>query len=425
VSDIVISAHSIGKQYQIGVDRKRHPTLRDSVADLMKAPFRRRGGARPKEESFWALKDVSFEVRQGDVVGVVGRNGAGKSTLLKVLSRITEPSEGYADISGRIGSLLEVGTGFHPELTGRENVYLNGAILGMRKQEITRKFDEIVAFAEIEKFLDTPVKRYSTGMYMRLAFAVAANLNPEILLVDEVLAVGDAAFQQKCLGKMGSVARQGRTVMFVSHNMSAVQSLCARCLYFEAGRLKVAGSVQEGVRAYHQSFSGEPPAISSTAEVAIGNLRLNGQVIPQIRSDEPTRVEFDVRFRVACSGFRVFVILDTAQGTRVLHLVADDRKLRRIDGPGFYRVKLMIPPTNLVSGAYSIHAKVIGNGVGLSGRYFSDNILVMIDSVYDPEAALGVLSPAVEWSAEPIRRGESAVTDECALPVESDGVPYA
>jgi len=295
----------------------------------------------------------------------------------------------------------------------------------MHRHEITRKFDEIVSFAEIEKFLDTPVKRYSTGMYMRLAFAVAANLDPEILLVDEVLAVGDAAFQQKCLGKMGSVARQGRTVLFVSHNMSAVQSLCTRCLYFEAGRLKVAGKVQDGVRAYHQSFSDESPVVSSTSEVAIANLRLNGQAVPRIRSDAPTRIEFDVLFRVAFSGFRVFVILDNAQGTRVLHLVADDQKLLNIDGPGLYRIRLLIPPTCLVTGAYSIHAKVICNGVGLKGRYFSDNILVMIDSLYDPEAALGMLSPAVEWSADATVSGEKRVTPEPVCPTERDGIPYA
>jgi lipopolysaccharide transport system ATP-binding protein len=399
-NDIVISSDGIGKLYQIGANQQRNPTLRDSLAEMVKAPFRRRAARRRKDETIWALRDVGFEVRRGDVVGVIGRNGAGKSTLLKILSRITEPTVGHVDITGRVGSLLEVGTGFHPELTGRENVYLNGAILGMHKREIESKFDEIVAFAEIEKFLNTPVKRYSTGMYMRLAFAVAANLNPEILLVDEVLAVGDAAFQQKCLGKMGSVAREGRTVMFVSHNMSAVQSLCTRCLVFENGLLKVSGTVQEGVRAYHQSFSVDATIASTSAEVAIANVRLNGQAVPQVRSDEPVRVDFDVRFNVPFSGFRIFVILDQAQGTRVLHLVTDDRKLHSIDGPGLYHLSLQIPPTWLASGAYSVHVKVICNGIGLKGRYFSDSVLVMMDSPYDPESAVGVLSPAVTWSAE-------------------------
>src|SRR5581483_8501340 len=196
-----------------------------------------------KRETFWALKDVSFEVKVGEALGIIGRNGAGKSTLLKILSRITRPTTGYADVYGRVGSLLEVGTGFHPELTGRENIYLNGAILGMTRRDIQRRFDEIVAFAEVENFLDTPVKRYSSGMYMRLAFAVAAHLEPEILVVDEVLAVGDAEFQKKCLGKMGDVAKEGRTVLFVSHNMNAVEHLCQRVLLFQSGRL--AGSFND------------------------------------------------------------------------------------------------------------------------------------------------------------------------------------
>ena len=203
---------------------------------------------------FWALKDVSFDVQPGEVIGIIGRNGAGKSTLLKLLTRITEPTSGEAIINGRVGSLLEVGTGFHPELTGRENVYMNGTILGMKKREIDAKFDEIVAFSELEKFIDTPVKRYSSGMYVRLAFSVAAHLEPEILLVDEVLAVGDAAFQKKCLGKMGDVAKEGRTILFVSHNMAAVETLCARCAVFRNGRLDCLGEVQEGVARYLQEI---------------------------------------------------------------------------------------------------------------------------------------------------------------------------
>ena len=213
-------------------------------------------------DTIWALKDVSFEVKHGEVLGLIGRNGAGKSTLLKILSRITEPTAGRAEIHGRVGSLLEVGTGFHRELTGRENIYLNGAILGMRKAEIDRKFDEIVAFAEVEKFLDTPVKRYSSGMYVRLAFAVAAHLEPEILLVDEVLAVGDAAFQKKCLGKMDAVAKEGRTVLFVSHNMAAVSRLCARALWIDQGQVKHLSSPEEVVAAYLASTAQEAPHVS-------------------------------------------------------------------------------------------------------------------------------------------------------------------
>ena len=217
--------------------------------------FRRRGHASGEHETVWALRDVSFEVKHGEVLGVIGRNGSGKSTLLKILSRITRPTRGQATIHGRVSSLLEVGTGFHPELTGRENMYLNGAILGMHKEEIHRKFDEIVAFAEIERFLDTPVKRYSSGMFVRLAFAVAAHLEPEILIVDEVLAVGDAGFQKKCLGKMGDVAKDGRTVLFVSHNVTAVQQLCQQGLVLHEGRVLFQGTAGEALRKYSESLS--------------------------------------------------------------------------------------------------------------------------------------------------------------------------
>jgi lipopolysaccharide transport system ATP-binding protein len=248
MSDIAIRVDGLGKQYRIG-KRERYKTLRDTLVETATAPLRLAKslvrGARlsgdQESDSFWALKDVSFEVPRGAVVGVIGRNGAGKSTLLKVLSRITEPTEGRVEIRGRVGSLLEVGTGFHPELTGRENVFLNGAILGMRRAEIASKFDEIITFAEIDKFVDTPVKHYSSGMYMRLAFAVAAHLEPEILIVDEVLAVGDAQFQKKCLGKMGDVAKQGRTVLFVSHNMPSVESLCQVAVLLRQGRVESVG----------------------------------------------------------------------------------------------------------------------------------------------------------------------------------------
>jgi len=232
----IISVRNVSKQYRIGV-REAYGSLRESLMNAARAPLRRLRNGAPAEESIWALQDVSFEVPPGEALGIIGRNGAGKSTLLKILSRITEPTSGRIDLYGRVGSLLEVGTGFHPELTGRENIFLNGAILGMHRQEIENKFDEIISFAEIEKFLDTPVKRYSSGMYMRLAFAVAAHLEPEILVVDEVLAVGDAQFQKKCLGKMGDVARAGRTVLFVSHNMMAVQSLCRRAIWLDGGRI--------------------------------------------------------------------------------------------------------------------------------------------------------------------------------------------
>lgn len=252
-----IRVNELGKRYRLG-ESVPYKTLRDAVVEGLRLPVRWVAGrgrrAAPPEGSeqdvLWALRHISFEVRHGEVLGIIGHNGAGKSTLLKLISRITMPDEGYAEIHGRVGSLLEVGTGFHPELTGRENIYLNGAILGMRREEIRRKFDEIVAFAEIGRFIDTPVKRYSSGMYMRLAFAVAAHLEPEVLLVDEVLAVGDVAFQRKCLGKMGDVARTGRTVFFVSHNMVAVQSLCSRVIWIDHGQIVADGPPADIVARY-------------------------------------------------------------------------------------------------------------------------------------------------------------------------------
>ncbi|MBI5849143.1 MAG: ABC transporter ATP-binding protein [Nitrospirae bacterium] len=253
MSDVAIRVDKLGKQYRIGKSQAGYQTFRESISGALVAPLRRLqriGKPNTQPETIWALKDVSFEIKRGEVVGIIGRNGAGKSTLLKILSRVTEPTEGCADIYGRVGSLLEVGTGFHPELTGRENIYLNGAILGMKRADIVRKFDEIVAFAEIEKFVDTPVKHYSSGMYLRLAFAVAAHLEPEILLVDEVLAVGDAAFQKKCLGKMGEVAREGRTVLFVSHNMAAIEALCPITFLVDHGTIVASGATAAVITKY-------------------------------------------------------------------------------------------------------------------------------------------------------------------------------
>jgi len=257
MSSPVISVRGLGKRYQLG-SGQAHDTLRDQLAhgagEFLRRLTKRHGtnGHQTEHEAFWALRDISFDVQEGEVVGVIGRNGAGKSTLLKVLSEITEPTAGEVRIRGRVASLLEVGTGFHAELTGRENIYLNGAILGMTRAEIQKKFDEIVAFAEIEKFLDMPVKRYSSGMYMRLAFAVAAHLEPEIMIVDEVLAVGDSQFQKKCLGKMGEVARQGRTVLFVSHNLGMIERLTHRCLILASGALNFAGDTSDAVPRYVQ-----------------------------------------------------------------------------------------------------------------------------------------------------------------------------
>ena len=300
MSDISIRVENLGKRYRIGAREKQANTLHESLQNLLASPFdylRNTLQGPSEEEIIWALKDVSFEVRHGEVVGIIGRNGAGKSTLLKILSCITEPTEGRAEVYGRIGSLLEVGTGFHPELTGRENIYLNGAILGMSRADIKRKFDEIIDFSGVEKFIDTSVKRYSSGMCVRLAFAVAAHLDPEILLVDEVLAVGDAAFQKKCLGKMRDVTKEGRTVLFVSHNMGAVGNLCSRAILLDHGQVKLDGKSRQVV----DEYIGEIAHVADVVPIAhrldrIGDTRIrfvdfhlensNGQIIPILRSGE-------------------------------------------------------------------------------------------------------------------------------------------
>lgn len=277
MSEPAITIENLGKRYSIGVARAQSDGLRHAIEAAVRSPLRwlkSSGQRKAQHAEFWALKDVSVEVSQGEVVGIIGRNGAGKSTLLKILSRITVPTTGRICIEGRIASLLEVGTGFHPELTGRENIYLNGAILGMTRSEIIRKFDEIVAFSEIEEFLDTPVKRYSSGMYIRLAFAVAAHLEPEILIVDEVLAVGDASFQKKCLGKMGSFAQSGRTVLFVSHNMDAVRNLCQRAVWLKDGRVHRDGKADEIVEQYFDSASTVPSFSCANPEYGLTILRV-------------------------------------------------------------------------------------------------------------------------------------------------------
>jgi len=310
MTDVAIRVENLSKQYRIG-PRQRYRTLRDALTDAMYAPFRRLPSLFGNSQSsirnsqsdttIWALKDVSFEIKHGEVVGIIGNNGAGKSTLLKILSRITDPTEGYADVRGRVGSLLEVGTGFHPELTGRENIYLNGAILGMRKREIERKLDEIVDFSGVEKFIDTPVKHYSSGMYLRLAFSVAAHLDAEILMVDEVLAVGDVAFQKKCLGKVGEVAKEGRTVLFVSHNLAAVRSLCTRGLLLKDGTLYTTGSTDRVLSLYlapaAQHKSESAPRVQDVGIVECEALAANLEIgtIPEIFADQVIIFRFTVR----------------------------------------------------------------------------------------------------------------------------------
>ena len=306
MNDVVIRAEGLGKAYQIRHEaERRHDRFSEMLTERARRLFRRNGNADPTRETFWALRDVSFEIREGEVVGIIGRNGAGKSTLLKVLSRITEPTEGRVEIQGRVASLLEVGTGFHPELTGRENVYLNGAILGMSRAEIRRKFDEIVDFAGVEKFLDTPVKRYSSGMRVRLAFAVAAHLEPEILIVDEVLAVGDAEFQQKCLGKMGEVAGHGRTVLFVSHNMLAIKTLCRRAILLDSGNKVSDDEVDRTVNIYLQGTQNPKKDLETSDLKRIGeqgcivdSLSLfdsNGNKIKNIQCGQRVTLRFTIK----------------------------------------------------------------------------------------------------------------------------------
>jgi lipopolysaccharide transport system ATP-binding protein len=361
MNDTVVRAENLGKQYRIG-RRQRYRTLRDTITETATAPLRwlRR---RPTAEGdggvdnrIWALRDVAFEVKRGDVVGIIGRNGAGKSTLLKILSQITEPTTGEVEIRGRVGSLLEVGTGFHPELTGRENVLLNGAILGMKRAEILRKFDEIVAFAEVEKFIDTPVKHYSSGMYMRLAFAVAAHLESEILIVDEVLAVGDNEFQRKCVGKMGEVARGGRTVLFVSHNMQAVRQLCKAGLVLKQGRVAYTGTATECVGYY---TADAPSSLEDSWEreagVAGGPVTIR-QVRVALTGQQPDhRLELALLLNSDGPHKEAFLAMDVLDGSGVTFMqaiptctpfIADNRSEHRL------RVTVDLPP--LVPGVYAV-----------------------------------------------------------------------
>ena len=321
-----ISVHGIGKEYLLGTAERRH----DTIGALLASAFRpwRRSREKPKA-SFWALRDISFDVGHGEVLGIIGRNGAGKSTLLKVLSRITEPTTGRATLSGRVGSLLEVGTGFHPELTGRENIFLNGAILGMDRAYITRRFDEIVAFAGTERFVDTPVKRYSSGMYLRLAFAVAAHLEPEILIVDEVLAVGDADFQRKCVGKMSEVAGHGRTVLFVSHNMGAVVKLCDRALVMSEGRNVYEGPARDAVQAYlsmgvvdvaERRFEEDGPGDDTVRLRRISVMQGSDRsAVTRVDIRYPFRIEMEYEAREDFPEFTVHLILHDDEGSYVFH----------------------------------------------------------------------------------------------------------
>lgn len=373
----MIRVEGLSKRYEIGVGQAAYATLRESLTETLRAPLRaalRGRSSRRETETIWALRDVGFEVARGEVVALVGGNGAGKSTLLKILSRITEPTEGRVELFGRVGSLLEVGTGFHPELTGRENIQLSGAILGMSREEIRQRFDEIVEFAEIEKFIDTPVKRYSSGMYMRLAFAVAAHLEPEILLVDEVLAVGDAAFQKKCLGKISEAAHHGRTVLFVSHNMTAVNQLCERTIMLKGGRVARDGRTSEVVAEYLRSGGGGEVSWDDPSD-APGNERVRlravrtvskGEAAADVDIDQEVRVEVEFwsyvpGARNLCVNIYLLdglghVVLSTAN-TPNANLVEDDWYGQPHEA-GLWRAVCTLPANFLNEGLYYISVYV-------------------------------------------------------------------
>jgi len=418
MSRYAIQVRDLGKQYRIGAVMTRYPTLREALAERLQS-FGRRNHR--DQESIWALRHVSFEVEHGKVLGVIGRNGAGKSTLLKILSRVTEPTEGEAEIRGRVGSLLEVGTGFHPELTGRENIYLNGAILGMKRAEIDRKFDEIVAFAEVEPFIDTPVKRYSSGMYLRLAFAVAAHLEPEILVVDEVLAVGDAEFQRKCLGKMGEVAREGRTVLFVSHNMSAILRLTEETLVLDKGRLVMRAPTPQAVDYYlSQGYSqaGErlwqpdevPPSAAPFRPIALRVRNTQGQVVDTVRSVEPAVVEIEYELTAPIPGLRVGFYLMSTRGEYVFTSFDTDDPQQfekmSIRPAGHYFSRCVLPANLLNEGRFVIGINASAYRVR---RYFQDEqaLTFTVDATGAPgtqwpEPRLGPLRPRLEWQIEVI-----------------------
>jgi lipopolysaccharide transport system ATP-binding protein len=373
MSDTVIRVENLSKKYILGHQEEGYKTFRGAMTGAGKSLVnafntREKKEAKSGKDEFWALNDVSFDIKQGDRVGFIGRNGAGKSTLLKVLSRITEPTSGSIRIKGRVASLLEVGTGFHPELTGRENIFLNGAILGMGKAEIQRKFDEIVAFAEVEKFLDTPVKRYSSGMYVRLAFAVAAHLEPEILIVDEVLAVGDATFQKKCLGKMEDVGKEGRTVLFVSHNMQAIRRLCSKAVYLERGVTKKVQSIEDAIQRYSAQSS------MSEFDINLDSMRRNSEFGEKARLlrlrlapgssfsyGEPLELIFTINCIREISDLAIGIGFDTLDGNRIMTLDSDHNQPPLQMQSGINDIHFYIDKNPLHPGIYSASVALLSN----------------------------------------------------------------
>jgi len=384
MSDIALRTVGLGKMYRIGGERAKYRTLRDTVVQTAKRPIERirhPGAATHVSAPFWALRDIDMAVQHGEVLGVIGSNGAGKSTLLKILSHITEPTEGRVEIWGRVRSLLEVGTGFHGELTGRENIYLNGAILGMTRAEIKSKFDEIVEFSEISRFLDTPVKRYSSGMYVRLAFAVAAHLEPEILLVDEVLAVGDAAFQKKCLGKMGEVASEGRTVLFVSHNMATILSLCSEVIWLDAGRIVCRDGAKEAVGQYMASARSEQraPLIERTDRGGSGDILLTsisvqsvrgGDGDPSIRCTDRLRIELAYRAQQPLRRPRFTISINDYSKPCIYRLDSDSAGGLPEELPAEGLVSCVTGPINVAPGQCFINLAAFGsNGLADHVQY--------------------------------------------------------
>lgn len=428
MADCAIHVERLGKRYNIGASQASYRTLRDSLYERLVAPlhrltgFRNRSSAIPAraEASIWALKDVSFEIKRGEVVGIIGRNGAGKSTLLKILSQITEPTEGLADIYGRVGSLLEVGTGFHPELTGRENVYLNGAILGMGRAEIARKFDEIVAFAEVETFIDTPVKHYSSGMYLRLAFAVAAHLDPEILIVDEVLAVGDARFQRRCLDKMRDVSHQGRTVLFVSHNMPAVTRLCDRAIWMDEGKVALDGPTHRVVSQYlntgrataglrEYTDVSKAPGGDVVRLCSVRVREQDGGTAESIDIRQPVGLEME--YEVLQDGYVLLAFLNVHNdtGIHILELVDLDPEWRRRPRPaGTYTVTAWIPGNLLAEGLHLVSAGVTTLEPRILQFNEPDAVAFQVYDSLDGNSARGdwagtmtsVVRPLLQWTTQ-------------------------
>ena len=389
MSKPIIEIENLGKKYRIGAKRERYLSLRDSIARKSRHTINvllRKEHIQQKQDDFWALRNISFNINEGEAIGIIGRNGAGKSTLLKILSQITPPSEGKIIMRGRSASLLEVGTGFHPELSGRENIFLNGAILGMTRNEIRRKFDEIVAFAEVNKFLDTPVKRYSSGMYVRLAFAVAAHLEPEILVIDEVLAVGDASFQKKCLGKMGQVASSGRTVLFVSHNMAAIRKLCTKSILIESGTLKAAGETDSVVNNYlsmSQSSSGDDFAKRirrGLGQHKLINVSLNSRKSDIILAGDPLSIHFTFNSNIKM--FRFIFTIYNAHGVMVSYYDTYTRTDNDSIGVSPNTLVCHIGRLLLVPGRYFINTSLSCSGE-LQDHVHSATSFQVLDNIVD------------------------------------------